>query len=280
MEWDFIAASGERVKLEISARLMARDGHGLEIEGIARDITERKRLEREILEISNREQRRIGHDLHDGVCQQLAGIAFLTSTLAEELAEEGVSQSPQAEKISGMINEAIDQTRGVARGLFPVRLEEKGLVAALEELAANATEVFKIHCRFVAEGPPVLVENEIALHLYYIALEALANAAKHSSGSNVDITLQPSGDRWSLSIQDDGIGFSLPARNQEGMGLRILHYRARVIGATLNLHSQPGSGTTVTCLFLPVSQELPRNSGPRRQWEEGSRMEKTQTERA
>ncbi len=274
MEWDVVAASGERVKLEISARLMARDGHELEIEGIARDITERKRLEREILEISNREQRRIGHDLHDGVCQQLAGIAFLTSTLAEELAEQGVTQSPQAEKISGMINEVIDQTRGVARGLFPVRLEEKGLVAALEELASNASEVFKINCRFVVEGLPVTVENEIALHLYYIVLEALANAAKHSGGSNVDITLQPSGDRWLLTIQDDGIGFSLPARNQEGMGLRILHYRARVIGATLNLQSQLGSGTTVTCLFLPVSREL-RAGFPRRQREEASRMEKT-----
>jgi PAS domain S-box-containing protein len=274
VEWDIVAASGERVKLEISARLMARDGHELEIEGIARDITERKRLEREILEISNREQRRIGHDLHDGVCQQLAGIAFLTSTLAEELAEQGVSQSPQAEKISGMINEVIDQTRGVARGLFPVRLEEKGLVAALEELASNASEVFKINCRFVVEGLPVTVENEIALHLYYIVLEALGNAAKHSGGSNVDITLQPSGDRWLLTIQDDGIGFSLPARDQEGMGLRILHYRARVIGATLNLQSQPGSGTTVTCLFLPVSREL-RAGFPRRQREEASRMEKT-----
>jgi PAS domain S-box-containing protein len=276
MEWDVIASSGERIKLEISARLMAREGQELEIEGIARDITERKRLEREILEISNREQRRIGHDLHDGVCQQLAGIAFMTSTLAEELAEEGVPQSPQAEKISGMINEVIDQTRGVARGLFPVRLEEKGLVAALEELASNASEVFKINCQFVAEGLPVTVENEIALHLYYIVLEALANAAKHSGGSNVDITLQPSGDRWLLTIQDDGIGFSLPARNQEGMGLRILHYRARVIGATLNLLSQPGSGTVVSCLFLPISRELPRGGAPRRQREEARRVEETQ----
>jgi two-component system sensor kinase FixL len=276
MEWDVAAASGQRVKLEISARLILQDGHDLEIEGIARDITERKRLEREILEISNREQRRIGHDLHDGVCQELAGIAFLTSTLAEELAEEGVAQSPQAEKISGMINEVIDQTRGVARGLFPVRLEEKGLVAALEELASNASEVFKINCRFVADVLPVTVENEIALHLYYIVLEALANAAKHSGGSHVDITLQPSGDRWLLTVQDDGSGFSLPARNQEGMGLRILHYRARVIGATLNLQSQPGSGTTVTCLFLPVSREVPRGTGPRRPREEASRVEKAQ----
>jgi PAS domain S-box-containing protein len=275
VEWDVAAASGERVTLEISARLIAQDGQVLEVEAIARDITERKRLEREILEISNREQRRIGHDLHDGICQQLAGLAFLTSTLAEELAEEGVSQSFQAEKISAMINQVIDQTRGVARGLFPVRLDEKGLQAALEELASNAREVFKINCRFLVEGPPVVVENEIALHLYYIVLEALANASKHSPGSNVDILLHPSGDRWLLTIQDDGIGFSLPARNQEGMGLRILHYRARVIGATLNLQSQPGSGTTVTCLFLPKSREVPRGGGPRRLRQESGRLENT-----
>jgi len=265
MEWDVIAASGERVKLEISARLIDQHDHGLEVEGIARDITERKRLEREILEVSNREQRRIGHDLHDGVCQQLAGIAFLTSTLAEELAEEGILQAPHAEKISGMINEVIDQTRGVARGLFPVRLDEKGLVAVLEELASNASEVYKINCGFAIKGLPPVVDNQIALHLYYIVLEALGNAAKHSRGANVDISLQPSGDRWLLTIQDDGIGFSAANSNNDGMGLRILNYRSRVIGATLTLHSQPGSGTTVTCLFLPFSRELPRGVTPRRQ---------------
>ncbi len=152
IEWDVTAASGERIKLEISARLIQQDDREVEVEGIARDIAERKRLEREILDISNREQRRIGHDLHDGVCQQLAGISFLTSTLAEELAVDGAESSGQAEKISGMINEVIDQTRGVARGLFPVRLDEKGLVASLDELAANASEAFKIPCHFVVEG--------------------------------------------------------------------------------------------------------------------------------
>ncbi len=276
MEWDVTAASGERIKLEISARLIQQDGQAVEVEGIARDITERKRLEREILEISNREQRRIGHDLHDGVCQQLAGIAFLTSTLAEELAEEGAGSSVQAEKISGMINEVIDQTRGVARGLFPVRLDEKGLVAALDELAANASEAFKIQCHFALDEPAPTVENEIALHLYYIVLEAVANAAKHSGATRVDITLQPAGDRWLLSIRDYGSGFSLPVLNQDGMGLRILHYRARVIGATLNLQSQPGSGTTVTCLFLPISRETPLGSIPRRHREKPNPAERTQ----
>jgi PAS domain S-box-containing protein len=277
VEWDVIAASGELVKLEISARLIKQDGHEVEVEGIARDITERKRLEREILEISNREQRRIGHDLHDGVCQQLAGIAFLTSTLAEELAEEGAASSAQAEKISGMINEVIDQTRGVARGLFPVQLDEKGLIAALDELAANASEVFKIRCHFSVEGPPLTVENEIALHVYYIVLEAVANAAKHSGASSVEISLQPAGDRWLLGVRDNGCGFSLPVANQDGMGLRILRYRARVIGATLNLQSQPGSGTTVTCLFLPVSREALGGSISRRRREEPDRAERAHT---
>jgi signal transduction histidine kinase len=234
----------------------------VEVEGIARDITERKRLEREILEISNREQRRIGHDLHDGVCQQLAGIAFMTSTLADELEEQGASESSQAERISALLNRVITQTRGVARGLFPVRLEENGLMSALEELAANASELFKNNCRFVSEEPPSAVENEIALHLYYIVLEAVANASKHGKAKNVLISLEPAGDRYSLKVHDDGIGFSLPAGTQTGMGIRIMHYRARVIGATLTLQSRAGSGTDVTCLFLPVSRETSHNGAP------------------
>lgn len=258
MEWDFLAASGQRVKLEISTRLIEQGGRLFEVEGIARDITERKRLEREILEISNREQRRIGHDLHDGVCQQLAGIAFMTSTLADELQDQGLPASAQVDKISTMINEVIDQTRGVARGLFPVRLEEKGLVPALEELAANASDLFKINCRLICESPPAVVDNGVALHLYYIVLEAVANASKHGAASHVVISLEPAGDRYLLSVRDDGTGFALPVSGQTGMGLRIMQYRARVIGATLNLQSRPGFGTSVSCLFLPVPREAPQ----------------------
>lgn len=257
MEWDFVAASGQRLKLEVSTRLIEHSGRVGEVEGIARDITERKRLEREILEISNREQRRIGHDLHDGVCQQLAGIAFMTSTLADELEEKGVHESAEVDKISGMINEVISQTRGVARGLFPVRLEEHGLVVALEELASNASDLFKLTCRFTCQNPPATVDNVVALHLYYIVLEAVANASKHGGAGIVLIGLEPHGDRYQFTIRDDGRGFSPSAKGQAGMGLRIMHYRARVIGASLNVQSRPGQGTTVTCLFLPVSREVP-----------------------
>ncbi len=275
MDWDFVSASGQRIKLEISTRLIEQNGKIIEVEGIARDITERKRLEREILEISNREQRRIGHDLHDGVCQQLAGLAFMTSTLAEELEEKGIPDSAQANRISAMINEVIDQTRGVARGLFPVQLEEKGLVVALEELAATASEMFQINCQFASEEPPAVVENEIALHLYYIVLEAVANASKHGHASHVVISLEPKGDRYLLSIRDDGAGFTLSSKSHTGMGLRILHYRARVIGATLNLQTRPGSGTTVTCLFLPTSREVPSNGESSADRAEAAYLDKT-----
>jgi len=258
-EFDFNSSSGQRVTLEISTRLIEQKGQLLEVEGIARDITERKRLEREILEISNREQRRIGHDLHDGICQQLAGIAFMTSNLADELEERGAGESSEAEKISGLLNKVVTQTRGVAQGLFPVRLESHGLVSALEELAANASELFKINCRFKTHAPPGEVDNGVALHLYYIVLEAVANASKHGEARHIEITLEPAGSRYRLAIHDDGLGFSPSEKAIGGMGIGIMRYRARVIGATLSLHSAPGSGTEVSCLFLPGPGEVSHN---------------------
>lgn len=259
-EWDFIGASSQRVKLEISTRLIKQQDGGMEVEGIARDITERKRLEREILEISNREQRRIGHDLHDGICQLLAGIAFMSENLADVLDEKRVLESSQAERISVLINNAISQTRSVARGLFPVRLEENGLASALEELAANSSELFKLNCRFVSRQLPPRVENEIALHLYYIALEAVANAAKHGKAREIVISMEPAKDRYMLSVQDDGAGFKTDGPPPTGMGIRIMQYRARVIGSTLSLESRPGGGTHVVCLFSPELHE-PANAG-------------------
>lgn len=257
-EWDFAAASGQRIKLEISTRLIEQDGRLIEVEGIARDITERKRLEREILEISNREQRRIGHDLHDGICQLLAGISFMSESLADVLEKSGSDKASEAERISVLLNNAITQTRGVARGLFPVRLEENGLASALEELAAGARELFKVNCQFRSQHPPTGVANEIALHLYYIALEAVSNAAKHGKAKNITITLEPVDNRYALAVDDDGSGF-VPPEVHSGMGIRIMHYRARVIGASLSLESRPGYGTHLTCLFFPDSQEVTQN---------------------
>jgi PAS domain S-box-containing protein len=252
-EWDCLNSAGQRIRLEISTRVVGRAGKQMEVEGIARDITERKRLEREILEISSREQRRIGHDLHDGVCQQLAAIAYRMDILAEQLQEKGVAESSEAERVGGLVNEAINQTRGVARGLFPISLEENGLVSALEELAVNTSNLFKVQCQFSAEGPLPQAENGVALHLYYIAQEAVLNAAKHSRAGNISISLTRANDRFILAIHDDGSGFELSDHGFRGMGIRIMRYRARVIGATLDLKSQPGQGTQISCVFYATA---------------------------
>ncbi|HKI68457.1 MAG TPA: PAS domain-containing sensor histidine kinase, partial [Verrucomicrobiae bacterium] len=251
-EWDFINGAGQRVRLEIGTRLVEQAGRQLEVEGIARDITERKRLEKEILEISNREQQRMGHDIHDGVCQQLAGIAYRMDILADQLQEKEVSESSEVERIGCLVNEAITQARGVARGLFPVRLEESGLALALEDLAANTGNLFKIKCEFTCEEPLPKIESSVALHLYYIVQEAVLNAAKHGKASQISVALTQTGDRLALTVQDNGSGFQLSGTHYTGMGVRIMRYRARVIGATLDLKSQPGQGTQVACIFYSV----------------------------
>lgn len=250
-EWDFINAAGQRVRLEISSLLVRRGGSSPEVESVARDITERIRLEREILETSNREQRRIGHDLHDGVCQQLAAIAYRVDILGDQLQERGVPESSETGRIGALVNEAIQQTRGVARGLFPVRLAESGLESALEELAANLNNLFKTQCDFSGVKPGPELDSAMSLHLYYIAQEAAFNAVRHGKATQVNITISGAKGRFTLEIQDNGGGFQLPLTDSAGMGIRIMRYRARVIGATLNLKSQPNQGTQITVQFNP-----------------------------
>jgi len=259
-EWDFINAAGQSVKMEISSRLIEQNGRIVEVESIARDITERRRLEREILEISNREQRRIGHDLHDGVCQQLAAITYLVDILGDRLEEKQAPESAEAQRIGNMINETNAEARSVARGLFPVRLEEHGLVRALEELAAAASNRYRVTCRFVCQATLIKVDSEVELHLYYIVQEALLNAVNHGKATSVIVTLAPDGDRLKLTVQDNGMGFEISGKSRSGMGIRIMRYRAKVIGATLELQSQIHQGAQVTCVFNPSSRESARTT--------------------
>jgi PAS domain S-box-containing protein len=254
-EWDFLNAAGERVKLELNTRMIEQNGEPLEVEVIGRDITERRRMENQILEISNKEQQRIGHDLHDGVCQQLAAIAYRTHILARRLQAKAAPESAEAEGIGESINESLVQTRGVARGLFPVRLEENGLVSALEELAANISGLFKINCNFSPAGAAPALESSVALHVYYIAQEAAMNAARHSKAEKISIRLAEDQGRLILSVEDDGAGFPVANGSRGGMGIAIMRYRARVIGATLDLNTRAGHGTKVTCGFQASPQK-------------------------
>jgi PAS domain S-box-containing protein len=212
------------------------------------DVTERKQLEQEVLEVSSREQRRIGHDLHDDLCQRLGGLQLLSGVLEKELAAAGSPQALQAGRIQALVHEALERARLLARGLAPVALEEGGLAGALQELANNAAQLFHLRCEF--QGEPVgLGDAGAATHLYRIAQEAITNAVKHGRAKRVAIHLADVGDRFELKVVDDGRGFARTTAARAGMGLRIMKYRAAMLGATLEVQSAPGRGTTVTCAF-------------------------------
>jgi two-component system CheB/CheR fusion protein len=213
------------------------------------DITERKRLEAAILEVSNSEQRRIGQDLHDGLGQHLTGIAFMSKTLEQKLADKSLPETSDATKIVKLVNEAIHETRELARGLLPVHSDSLGLMSALERWAGEVEDLFQVACRFECDDP-VLIDNDAATnHLYRIAQEAVHNAIKHGGASQITIGLSGVNGRGILSIQDNGSGIPEGAANQKGMGLHIMRYRAGIIGGVLEVVRSGERGTLVTCLF-------------------------------
>ena len=217
--------------------------------GFVREITERKHLEQEILEISGREQRRIGQDLHDGLCQQLAGIELLAQVLEQKLTPKSPAEARRAAEIAGHVREAIGHTRRLARGLSPVELESDGLMSALGELALNIEKLFGIQCRFeCAERFPVR-NNAVATHLYRIAQEAINNAIRHGRARLVEIRLGRTEGRPCLVVTDDGSGFVEPDPKYDGMGLRIMRHRASVIGGRLEIRRCKPRGTEVRCCF-------------------------------
>jgi PAS domain S-box-containing protein len=217
---------------------------------VAREITERRQLENEILEISEREQRRIGNDLHDGLCQELAGIELMCQVLEQKLSAKSKPESRQVDEIAQHIRETITHTRKLARGLSPVELETNGFMSALHELAANAQRLFQINCRLECPEPVLIRNHQHATHLFRITQEAVNNAVKHGDAEHVVISLKPEGGKIKLAVTDDGRGFTLPPdKKNTGMGLHIMKYRAGMADAVLDVHSVPGKGTIVTCIF-------------------------------
>jgi PAS domain S-box-containing protein len=246
----WLARGGEWHVISWSDNVL-RDADG-EVEfviGTGIDMTERKRLEREILEISNREQRRIGQDLHDGLSQHLAGIELMCEVLQQKLAAKSKVESERAGEIAGHVREAIAHTRNLARGLSPVPLDANGLMSALQELASTVEKMFKIECRFQCDQPILIQNNAAATHLYRIAQEAIHNATKHGKAKKILISFRPVDDRHGLLVTNDGVEFPKDIKPGQGMGLRIMNYRAGEIGATLQVRGEPGKGTTVMCIF-------------------------------
>jgi PAS domain S-box-containing protein len=242
-------AGGERRLISWSSTMLGAGAAEQHIIFTGIDVTAQKQLEKAALEISAREQRRIGQDLHDDLGQHLTGIAFLSKVLQDRLAEAGMPETSDAAKIVDLVNEAIRKTRELARGLLPVLSESYGLMSALERWSHEVSDVFHVNCRLECRDPVLIHENTLADHLYYIAVEAVNNAIKHGRAKNVVIRLAERNSGGVLMVEDDGAGFETPAGSRAGLGLSIMDYRAKMIGGSLEVQSMPVDGTVVTCLF-------------------------------
>ena len=216
------------------------------------DITERRRLEREIVEISERERLRIGEDLHDVISSGLTNVTMQAETLAYKLEEETAVEGADLRAISSKVKEAADQIRSLSHALVPKALRQDHLAAALAELAEEEADFSDVTCEFVGDADETRPDDETdAMNLYRIAHEAVANAREHADPERIAIRLTEEGSDLVLTIRDDGVGWNGESPDEEGLGLHLMRHRANLIGATLNLTSDDGE-TVVECR-LPLS---------------------------
>jgi hypothetical protein len=214
---------------------------------ILRDFTERKRLEREILEISDREQSRIGRDLHDGLGQQLTALELFTASLKDEIHAKAPELVKALERICEQLREAIRQTRGLATGLSPISIPGDGLPSALRKLAASTRTMAGVDCGFTDRMSQEISDVSTATQFYRIAQEAVNNALKHAHAKRIRIELENTVRGLELKVTDNGRGFSTANPKDTGLGLRAMKYRADLVGATLNIYSTRKKGTEVIC---------------------------------
>ena len=213
--------------------------------GIIRDLSERRKLEREIAEISTREQERIGQDIHDGLGQQLTGLSMIAASLKRDLAGRNIPEAKNLDVMIAQLHEAAGEVRVLSRGLAPIPITPQGLEDALRKLAKDVQASTGINCHFEAKQPVNIEDRTVAMQLYRIAQEAVNNAVKHAQARDITITLEA--DHCGLAVSDNGIGFQVDEAMARGYGLRIMRYRAGTIGCSLEIESTPGKGTVVQC---------------------------------
>lgn len=219
------------------------------IDSLQAEIINRRQLELEILKISDYEQSRIGQDLHDGTCQNLACIAVLAEAGLREINQENPQTATCLTEISQVARQSIDEVRRLATGLFPVKIEQHGLEWALRELAVETTVRRKAECTFKMHEPIEFTDNNAAAQIYRIAQEAVSNAVRHGQAQNITIELSKSKGNVSLFVQDDGIGLPPRRENMGGLGLHTMEYRAKLLGGSLHVGPAIGKGTSVACSF-------------------------------
>ncbi len=244
----------EELELRVRQRTADLQATNLKLQNV---IEERKRLENELLEIAEKERRRIGFDLHDDIGQKLAGVALLAKGIEQRLAGERHACAADAQRMQSLVEEIIQHTHNLARQFASIDVHGDKLPAVLKELAANVERMFRISCIFTLDGEIPALPQNTTIQLYKICQEAVSNSIKHGKASRVSICLKVSADELSLKIRNDGVPFTRPA-DRNRMGLRIMNYRANTVGAALSVAPLKKSGTIVTCT-LPLSS-IPRTS--------------------
>ncbi|MBL8817309.1 MAG: PAS domain S-box protein [Planctomyces sp.] len=268
---------GSTFPIDLSVTQVDHSGY---FTGIIRDCSERKELQRHILEIAADEQRRIGIELHDGVGQELTGLSLVAGTLLNlvEAIPAIESEGPIVREIEEVrfrriwdiartldrkLSEANRHVQHLSHGIMPVQIDAEALRSALAELAASTNTPPRINCEFVCRMPVIAANNTAATHLYRIAQEAVNNALRHSNADRILITLRQDQDQIILEVSDNGIGIetltndAAGTRKSQGMGLKTMRYRAGLIGGTLHIEGRDGGGTLIRCTSLFRRNHLP-----------------------
>lgn len=240
-----LRANGTEFPIEASISHVDTGGQKL-FTVILRDITERKRLEAAVTAAAEDERGRIARDLHDSLGQQLGGALFLSDLLQRDLKKRTAPEGDRAAQVHSLVIEALNQTRELARGLYPVPTEPDGLMTALQNLADRVARDRKLECTFECNSVVLVPDPTIATHLYRIAQEAINNALKHSGSKRIEIQLSRHSGKIELSVRDFGSGLPLE-KPAAGLGMQTMRHRADTIGAQLNLLNAPEGGTLMTC---------------------------------
>ncbi len=226
---------------ELEARVRQRTA------ALTEEVAERERLEKEILNISEHERQRIGHDFHDSLGQHLTATAMAGQVLQEKLAAKSLPEATDANSLVQLVEQAVELTRQLSRGLAPIEMTGEGLMDSLRELATSTEDRSKTRCDFICGEPVLMHDSPAATHLYRIAQEAVNNAIKHAKASRIVIRLSGNNGVVKLVVEDNGVGLPQPLPKGSGMGLRIMNHRAGMIGASFAVQCQTEGGTSVTC---------------------------------
>jgi signal transduction histidine kinase len=231
-------------------------------QALRHEMDQRERLEEEILQISEREQRRIGHDLHDNLCQHLTATALAGQVLGERLASKSLPEAADAGKVVALVEDGITLARNLARGLYPVDMDAEGLMDAFRVLAENMSQRGKVQCVFECNAPVLIHDDAAATHLYRLAQEAVRNAIQHGKPKRVGISLAEHGGVVALTVEDDGTGVPEGAGKSGGLGIQIMEHRAAMIGGSFSIEPGPTGGTIVTCSFRQEPAASTAGPGP------------------